>query len=32
MNLKEIGWEDANWIELSQWQALFNTVMNLQVL
>jgi hypothetical protein len=36
MDLKEIGWEGADWILLGQdreWlQALVNTIMNLQVL
>jgi len=33
-NLGEIGWEVVDWIHLQdmdQWQALVNTVMNLQV-
>jgi hypothetical protein len=33
--LREIGWNDMNWIELAQdmdqWRALVNTVMNLRV-
>jgi hypothetical protein len=36
MNLREIGWESADWIQLAQdrdqWQAVVNTVMNLLVL
>jgi hypothetical protein len=36
MNLKETGWQDMDWIHLAQdrnkWQAVVNTVMNLQVL
>jgi hypothetical protein len=35
MNLREIGWEDVDWIHLAedrdQWRALVNTVMNLWV-
>jgi hypothetical protein len=35
MDLREIGWDDADWIELAQnrdqWRALVNTVMNLRV-
>jgi hypothetical protein len=31
IDLKEIGWENVNWIHLAQWQALMNTVMNLRV-
>jgi len=35
MDLKEIGWETVNWINLAQdrgkWLAVFNTVMNLWV-
>jgi hypothetical protein len=35
MNLREIGWNDMNWIDLvqdrDQWRALVNTVMNLRV-
>jgi hypothetical protein len=33
MNLREIGWDSIDWIELAQdrdqWRALVNTVMNL---
>jgi hypothetical protein len=33
--LREIGWEDMDWIDLAQgrdqWRALVNTVMNLRV-
>jgi ribosome biogenesis protein Nip4 len=36
VDLREIGWEDMNWIHLvqdtDQWPALVNTVMNLRVL
>jgi hypothetical protein len=35
MDLREIGWDGRDWIELAQdryqWWALLNTVMNLQV-
>jgi hypothetical protein len=35
IDLREIGWEGAEWIHLAQdrdqWQAVVNTVMNLQV-
>jgi hypothetical protein len=35
MDLREIGWDGRDWIDLSQdrdrWRALVNTVMNLQV-
>jgi hypothetical protein len=35
MNLRVIGWNDMDWIELAQdrdqWRALVNTVMNLRV-
>jgi hypothetical protein len=35
MDLREIGWDGVNWIELAQhrdeWRALVNTVMNLRV-
>jgi hypothetical protein len=35
MDLREIGWDDVDWIELAQdrdqWRALVNTVMNLPV-
>jgi hypothetical protein len=35
MNLREIGWDDADSIDMAQdrdqWRALVNTVMNLQV-
>jgi phenylalanine-4-hydroxylase len=34
MDLKEIGWDDMDWIHLSedrnQWQAFMNTAMNLR--
>jgi hypothetical protein len=36
MDLREIGWRGAEWIQLAQgrdqWHALVNTVMNLRVL
>jgi hypothetical protein len=35
MDLREIGWDDRDWIELAQekdqWRALVNLVMNLRV-
>jgi hypothetical protein len=35
MDIREVGWEDMNWIELAQdrdrWQAPVNAVMNLGV-
>jgi hypothetical protein len=35
MDLREIGWNDMDWIDLAQnmdqWRALVNTVMNLPV-
>jgi hypothetical protein len=35
MDLREIGWDGMDWIELAQdrdqWRALVNTVMNLHV-
>jgi hypothetical protein len=35
MDLKEMGWDGMDWIDLAQdreeWRALVNTVMNLQV-
>jgi hypothetical protein len=35
MDLREIGWDGADWIELAQdrdqWRAFVNTVMNLRV-
>jgi hypothetical protein len=35
MDLREIGWDGVDWIELAQdrdeWRALVNMVMNLQV-
>jgi hypothetical protein len=35
MNLRDIGWDGMNWIDLAQdrdrWRALVNTVMNLRV-
>jgi hypothetical protein len=35
MDLREIGWDDMDWIVLAQdrdyWNALVNTVMNLRV-
>jgi hypothetical protein len=36
IDLREIGWESVNWIQLAQdrdrWRAVVNTVMNLRVL
>jgi hypothetical protein len=35
MDLREIGWDGMDWIELAQdrhkWRALVNTVMNLRI-
>jgi predicted nucleotidyltransferase len=35
MDIREVEWEDMNWIELAQdrdrWRALVNAVMNFQV-
>jgi hypothetical protein len=35
MDVREIGWNDMDWIDLAedrdQWRALVNTVMNLRV-
>jgi hypothetical protein len=35
IDLREIGWDDMDWIDLAQdrdqWKILVNTVMNLQV-
>jgi hypothetical protein len=35
MDIREVGWEDMNWIDLAQdrdrWRALVNVVMNLRV-
>jgi hypothetical protein len=35
IDLREIGWEDMDWINLAQdrdqWRALVNTVMNIRV-
>jgi hypothetical protein len=35
IDLRDIGWEGVNWIDLAQdrdqWRALVNTVMNLRV-
>jgi hypothetical protein len=35
MDLREIGWDGMDWIDLAQdrdqWKAILNTVMNLQV-
>jgi hypothetical protein len=35
MDIREVGWEDMNWIELAQdrdrWRALVNAVKNLRV-
>jgi hypothetical protein len=35
MDLREIGWDDMDWIDVAQnrdqWRALVNTVMNLRV-
>jgi hypothetical protein len=36
MNLKEVGWDDVDWINVAedrdQWRALVNSVLNLWVL
>jgi hypothetical protein len=36
MDLREIGWDGVNWIDMTQdrdqWRALVNTVLNLRVL
>jgi hypothetical protein len=36
MDLREVGWDGRDWIDLAQdrdrWRALVNTVMNLRVL
>jgi hypothetical protein len=32
MDLREIGWGSVDWIQLDQWRAVVNTVMNLWVL
>jgi hypothetical protein len=31
MDLREIGWGGMDWIDLAQWRALVNTVMNLRL-
>jgi hypothetical protein len=35
MDLREIGWDDTDWIDLAQnsdqWRALVNTIINLRV-
>jgi hypothetical protein len=35
MDLREVGWDDMDWIDLSkdrdQWRALVNTVINLRI-
>jgi hypothetical protein len=31
MDLRETGIDGANWIQLAQWRAFVNTVMNLRV-
>jgi hypothetical protein len=31
MDLREIGWDDVDWVDLAQDRALVNTVMNLRV-
>jgi hypothetical protein len=33
VDLREIGWDDMDWLDLTQdqWRALVNTVMNLRV-
>jgi hypothetical protein len=35
IDLREIGWDDVDWIDVTQdrdlWRALVNTVMNIQV-
>jgi hypothetical protein len=36
MDLREIGWDDVDWIDMAQdrdkWRALVNTVLNLRIL
>jgi hypothetical protein len=31
MDLREMGWDSVDWVDLAQWRALVNTVMNLRV-
>jgi hypothetical protein len=31
MDFREIGWGVMDWIDLAQWRALVNTVMNLRI-
>jgi hypothetical protein len=31
MDLREIGWDGVDWIDMDQWRALVNTVLNLRV-
>jgi hypothetical protein len=31
MDIREIGWGGMEWIDLAQWRALVNTVINLRV-
>jgi hypothetical protein len=31
IDLSEIGWDGMDWIDLAQWKALVNTVMNFRV-
>jgi hypothetical protein len=31
MDLREIGWDGVDWIDLAQWKALLKTVMSLRV-
>jgi hypothetical protein len=31
MDLREIGWDGVDWIDMDQWRVLVNTVLNLRV-